>query len=215
MQNQIDYEDHARMLLNPLIEGELRFGNAKAYGVEFMLKKNSGIFTGWVGYTLSRAFKKTPDINGGKEYAAFYDRPHDISIYMNYVVSERVNISTCWVYNTGSAITTPTGFYYYQGYSVPIYAEKNNDRLPDYHRLDIALNWRLNKKVRKFQHALTFSLYNAYGRQNPISINFNKAVFPDDKIRIPSNLYDYQDLQATQIAVIGFIPSIRYSFRFN
>lgn len=212
MENQIDYESHPKMLLNPLIEGELRFGRAWSYGTELMLKKNSGILTGWLGYTLSKTYKKTKAVNDGRKYPAFYDRPHDISLFIDFMASERANISANWIYTTGSAISTPTGFFYYHDYTVPIYAEKHNDRLPDYHRLDLSLSYRLNRKVRKFNHSFVFSLYNAYGRKNPISVNFNKAEFADGEIKIPGNLYNHPALEPTKIAILGVIPSIKYKF---
>ena len=215
MKNQIDYKDHPKMLLNPLLEGELRFGESWSYGSEFMLSKNTCLLKGWLGYTISKTWVKTEDLNQGKKYPAFYDRPHDFSIYLDYMINERLNASMHWIYYTGSAFTAPTSFFYYQGYTVPIYSERNNDRLPDYHRLDLAATYKLNRKTRKFTHSLSLGIYNLYGRKNPFAINFNKAEFANGELKIPTNLYAYPDIKSTKIAILGFVPSIRYNFRLN
>ena len=115
---------------------------------------------------------------------------------------------------TGSPISTPTGFYYYNGYSVPIYGSKNNDRLPDYHRLDIAIIYNLSKPGKRFQHKLIFTIYNAYARRNPISINFNKIIDDNGAFVVPGDLNGGNTLVPTAISVIGIIPSITYNFKF-
>ncbi len=214
MNNQIEYQSHANMLLNPLIEGELRFGKAWSYGAEFMIKKTKGRCIGWINYTYSRVFKQTNDINENKTYPAFYDRPHDFAVYLSYQINKRLGISANWVYNTGSAITTPVGYYTYNGSNIPVYGDKNNDRLPDYHRLDIAMNYRLNKKPRKFQHRLIFSIYNVYNRINPISINFNKVKTRNGEYVVPANVYGTNQIVTTEQYLLGFMPSLTYKFRF-
>ena len=215
MANQIDYKPHADLLLNPLIEGELRLGQAKSYGVEILFKKNAGRLNGWMSYTLSKVLKETEGINKGNEYPAFYDRPHDFTIYLNYAISERTSVSANWVYYTGSAITTPVGYYDYNGYTVPIYDEKNNDRLPDYHRLDLALDWRLNKVKRTFNHNLSFSIFNFYNRMNPVSVNFNKMETDGGGYTVPSNVFNTPELETTQKTLMSFMPSITYKFSVN
>lgn len=214
--NQVDYEDHANMLYNPLIEGELRFGKSWSYGLELMLRKSEGKFTGWIGYTYSRVFKKIEGVNNGVTFPAFYDRPNDVCINIAYNSGKRWSFSANWIYMTGGAITTPVGFYYYDGYSVPIYGEKNNDRLPDYHRLDLLATVKFNKpgSVKKFQHSLTFTIYNAYARENPISVGFNKIIDDNGNIIVPSDIDGQNEIIPTTISVAGFIPSISYNFKF-
>ncbi|MCK5823642.1 MAG: TonB-dependent receptor [Bacteroidales bacterium] len=214
MNNQIEYKSHANMLLNPLIEGELRFGEAWSYGAELMIKKTKGRCVGWINYTYSRVYKRTKDVNENKKYPAFYDRPHDFAVYLSYQISKRLGISANWVYNTGSAITTPVGYYTYNGSDIPVYGDENNDRMPDYHRLDVAMNYRLNKKVSRFQHRLIFSIYNAYNRKNPISLNFNKVKTKNGEYVVPANIYGTDRIVTTQKYLLGFMPSITYKFRF-
>ncbi|MBI5217298.1 MAG: TonB-dependent receptor [Bacteroidia bacterium] len=212
--NQVDYKDHANMLNNPLFEGELRFGKAWSYGAEFMLRKSEGKFTGWIGYTYSRTFKLIYGVNNNESFPAFYDRPNNICMNISYNTNKRWSFSANWLFLTGGAITTPTGFYYYNGYQVPVYDKKNNDQLPDYHRLDVAVTFRINKPERHYQHNLTFTIYNAYGKENPISINFNKIMTDNGKFVVPSNLNGDYMLIPTALSVAGIIPSLTYNFKF-
>jgi len=212
--NNIDYKDHANLLYNPLIEGELRFGKAWSYGFELMLRKVEGNFTGWIGYTFSRTFIKTNGLNSDKTYPAAYDRPHDICINLSYTNKKKWAFTANWIYLTGGAITTPVGFYYNNGYSVPLYGDKNNDRLPDYHRLDVSASYAFSKPGNRFQHSLTLTLYNVYSRFNPFSVNFNKMMNDTGEFVVPSDLNGNYQLIPTTISVAGMIPSINYLFKF-
>ena len=212
--NQIDYKDHANMLINPLIEGELRFGDGHSYGLETLLRKSKGEFTGWISYAFSRAIKQIAEVNNGKAFPAAYDRPHNISVTLAYAKGKHWSFSSHWLYLTGSPFTSPTGFYYSNGNTVPIYGEKHNDRYPDYHRLDLSISYKLNKPEKKFQHSLVLTIYNAYGRHNPFSVSFNKIMDDNGNIVVPSNLEGGVELIPTSISVAGAIPSLNYTFRF-
>jgi hypothetical protein len=212
--DHIDYKDHANLLFNHLLEGEIREGKARSYGIELMLRKTEDKLTGWIGYTYSRTFVQTPEVNNGKEYPAFYDRPHNVCIYLAYTTGKHWAFSANWLYMTGGATTTPIGFIYNNGYSVPIYGDRNNDRLPDYHRLDLSVKYNINKPERRYQHALILTLYNAYGRLNPFSVNFNKIQDGNGNIIVPSNLSGSNELIPTTISVAGMIPSLNYQFKF-
>lgn len=210
MHHQMDYEPHANLLLNPLLEGELRFGESRSYGFEAMLRRDKGRFSGWLSYTYSRALKKIEAVNDGKEFPAYYDRPHELSLFASLQVTERTAVSATWVYYTGSAITTPIGFYDYNGYAVPLYDKKNNDRLPDYHRLDLAFQLRLNKKEGNFSHSLSIGIYNFYNRKNPISVNFNKIETDGGKFVVPEDMFGYRPKLSTEKYVLAIMPSITY-----
>jgi len=212
--NHIDYKDHANMLYNPLIEGELRFGSAWSYGLELMLRKNTGKLTGWIGYTFSRSFVRTEGVNNGNTYPANYDSPNNICFNISYDTRKHWSFSANWYYLTGGAITTPIGFYYVNGYSVPVYGDKNNDRLPDYHRLDLSVAFRISKPEKRFQHSVILTLYNAYGRMNPFSVSFNKFKNDKGEFLVPSNQDGSYELVPTTISVAGIIPSINYQFKF-
>jgi len=213
MHEQIDYADHADMLMNPLIESELRFGDGWAYGIDFMVTKKHGKLNGWLGYSWSRAFRQFDDLNEGKKYPAYFDRPHEISLYANYKISKRLDLSGNWLFTSGNTFSSPTSFYSYNGHTVPIYTRKNNDRMPVYHRLDLSILYRLNKKGQGFEHSVGLGLYNLYGHKNPVYLNFNKINLENQGIKIPGNLVVPPPLVPTQLLLYNFVPSITYNFR--
>jgi TonB dependent receptor-like, beta-barrel/CarboxypepD_reg-like domain/TonB-dependent Receptor Plug Domain len=213
MKNQIDYVDHAKMLFNPLLEAQLRFGDSWSYGIETLIKKDIGKFTGWISYTYSRTFVKINDLNDGVKFPAYFDKPHDFAIFISYDFSKQLNISANWVYTSGAAFTSPTSFYEYNGYTVPVYKSRNNDRLPDYHRLDFAMSYRFNKKEQRFNHGINFSILNVYNHKNPIHLYFNKHYNVFGNIAIPGNQYA-NDLIITQSYLYTFLPSISYYLKF-
>jgi hypothetical protein len=213
LSNQIDYNAHAEILLNPLVERELRFGAGTAYGLEVVARKDEGRLHGWVGYTWSRAKRKFADINKGQAYNAFYDRPHDVSIVAAYDISTRWKLGANWNYYTGSPYSAPVSFYPYNGEEVPVYGQKNNARLPDYHRLDVSATYRLNRNPEnKFIHHLSFSIFNFYGRKNSLFVNYNKTETGDGSLKIPTNLVDTNRV-TSQYYLFGFAPSISYNFK--
>jgi hypothetical protein len=215
MANQIDYAAHAETLLNPFIESELRFGDGISYGLELLAKKDEGKLRGWAGYSYARAKRKIDGVNNGKTYNAFFDRPHQINVMASYDLSRRWNIGVNWLYSTGAPFSSPVGFFYYNGDEVPMYGQKNNDRLPDYHRLDLAGTIKLNKNNNaQFQHSLSFSIYNFYARKNALFINYNKIETPNQQFRIPTDLAD-PDRVTSQYFLFRFTPSISYNFKWR
>ncbi|MFZ4724991.1 MAG: TonB-dependent receptor [Paludibacter sp.] len=198
MQNQIDYKDNANDRA-PVIETELLYGKGRAYGLELLLKKNQGKFTGWLGYTLSRSEKQIDGINLNNWYAARQDRTHDVSIVTMYDISKRWNVSAVWVYQTGNAITFPSGKYEYAGQTIWLYTERNGYRMPAYHRLDLGATYKF-KERKNFKSELSFSLYNAYGRENPYIITFEKSKTDPNKT------------VAIQTSLFRWIPSISWNF---
>jgi hypothetical protein len=201
MQNQVDYKNGANTQANELIEGELLFGIGRAYGVELFVKKKYGKFTGWVGYTLSRSERKIDEINKGSWYPVKQDRTHDVSIVAMYQIVPKLSLAATWVFNTGSAVTFPSGKYMVDGQVVFLYTERNGYRMPAYHRMDIGVTWE-NKKTEKFESSWNFSVYNLYGRENAYTISFRED--PNDPTKT----------QAVQTSLFRFIPSITYNFRF-
>ena len=202
-QNAIDFKDHAELLLNPEFEGELRFGTAQAYGIEFLIKKVEGKFTGWIGYTLSRSERTINEINDGKPYVSPYDKTNDLSLVISYELNERLTFGATWVYATGSPVTFPTGGAWYQGERLPIYSNRNAYRLPDYHRMDISITYRgKHKPERKWRGELNLSIYNLYNRKNTWVINFEQE---EDN---PGQLY------AEKTYLFGILPALTYNFKF-
>ncbi len=177
MDNVIDFKDHAQLFLNKKFEGELRFGKGQSYGVELFVKKQEGALTGWISYTWSRTLRTIPEINNGNEFAAPYDKPHNISVVLSYEITPRINVSANWVYSTGAPRTVPVGKYTVGNVQIPMYSDRNSVRIPDYHRLDISLtiDAKRNKKdgtPKKFYGSWNFSVYNVYNRHNAYSVTF-------------------------------------------
>ncbi|MCK9452985.1 MAG: TonB-dependent receptor [Bacteroidales bacterium] len=201
--NAIDFKDHAELLLNEVLEGELRFGEAWSYGLEFLVRLNEGRLNGWVSYTWSRTFRKIPEINNGNPYPASYDKPHDISLVANYQLSKRISLGANWVYATGSAVTFPTGRFTIGNSIAPVYSDRNAYRLPDYHRLDLSISLKnKDKSNRKWRGEWNLSIYNAYYRKNPWVINF---VADTEQSNVT---------KAEMTYLFGIVPAITYNFKF-
>jgi len=210
-QNQIDYVPHAVTLLNPLIEGELRFGSMHSYGLE--LEKKFGKLNGWLSYALTKTQRQTDLINGGQSYAAFQDRPHDLSLMINYLLKPRLFLSAYYTWVSGNRFSSPTAYFQFQGQEFPVLGEKHNDRLPNYSRLDLALRWILNKNAKsKLQHELNFSIYNFLANKNSIDIDYSKSEYGDD-YRVPINVFNDSPLVSTQRDLLRFFPSITYKVK--
>jgi hypothetical protein len=202
MRNAIDFKDHAELLLNKQLEGELRFGKAWAYGIELMIAVPEGRLNGWVSYTYSRTWRQFKDINDGNKYPAPYDSPHDVSIVLNFEASQRFIISANWIYSTGKPVTFPTGRAVIDGTVVPIYSDRNAYRMKDYHRLDVSVTFRQKPGDSRFKWDLVLSVYNAYNRHNAWSINF---------VQDAQNPYT---TYAEMTYLFGFIPAITFNFKF-
>jgi hypothetical protein len=203
IENAIDFRDHAELLLNKELEGELRFGTARSYGLELLIRKNTGKLTGWVGYTLSRSERTIDGINGNKTYLSPYDKPHDVSIVLSYDLSPRLSFGANWVYATGNPVTFPTGRAVIGNKVVPIYSDRNTYRMPDYHRLDFSITLLgREKEGRAYRGEWNLSVYNAYARKNAWAINFVQ-----DEAN-PDVTY------AEKTYLFSIIPSLTYNFKF-
>jgi len=211
---QIDYAPHPETLLNPFLEGELRFGRGYAYGIETSLNKSIGKLTGQLHYTYARSFRQTIGVNAGETYPAFQDRPHHLALLLQYQRSRRWLWSAYYTLFSGATFSSPTGFYQFNQQTIPVYEERNNDRLPTYRRLDLACRWNLNKNPEaKFQHSLTLSIYNFLAHPNAISINSNKIIGQDGEPAVPVNTLVENNLINTRIDLIRFFPSLTYKFK--
>jgi len=225
LQNQIDYKDGAEIntvsdvesvLLYGIgraygleseintvsdVESVLLYGIGRAYGLELLLKKKEGRLTGWIGYTLSKTERKIEGINGNNWYNARQDRTHDISVVGIYDLNDRWSLSGVFVYNTGDAVTYPTGKYNLQGQTLYQYAARNANRMPAYHRLDFSATYEKNK-TKRMHGSWNFSLYNVYGRENAYRISFKDD--PNDPTRT----------QIIRTALFKWVPSVTYQFKF-
>lgn len=201
LQHQIDFKDGAALSINNYVESQLLYGKGRAYGLELFLKKKTGRLTGWVSYTLSRTERRIDKINGGDWYPAHQDQTHNLAIVSMYQLNKKVTLSANWVYNTGNAVTYPSGKYEINGATVFLYAERNGYRMPAYHRLDVGVTIA-GRKGKKWNSDWNFSVYNAYGKQNPYFIEFKND---------PANS---NRTIAQQTALFRWVPSITYNFAF-
>ena len=214
MQNQFDFIDGASPLLNNSPETIVLNGNARSYGLEMMFKKSEGRFTGWISYTLSKAERRTPGLNGGrginngKYYATNYDKPHNIAITGNYKISDKWSVSANLIYQSGRPATYPESKYTFNGISIPEYSERNAHRLPDYHRLDIAATLQ-GKQTKRWKGQWIFGLYNVYNRQNAANITFRETLVNDNEAGLGTGI-----TKAYKLTYFGIVPSISYEFKF-
>jgi hypothetical protein len=214
MFNQVGYRYHAEMLLNPYLEGELRQGDAYACGFEIMLRKTTGRLTGQIGYGYARSYLHISDLNNNQWYPSHQDKPVDLSLLLDYKIKPRWSINLTAVYTSGMTLSTPTGFYFYRGSQVPVYTKQNNDRLPDYRRMDVGSVWRLNKQEKIFEHYFTLSIYNFFNTKNYAFLNFNKIKGDDGKYYVPADKLNLQEQLTTYRYVYSIIPSFTYSLKF-
>jgi hypothetical protein len=201
LQNQIDYKNGAVLLANVNVESQLVYGRGRAYGLELYAKKKYGRLTGWVSYTLSRTERKFSEINNDIWYPAMQDQTNSISIVGIYKLSKKWTLSSDFVYNTGNAVTWPSGKYQVGTNVAFLYSERNGYRMPAYNRLDFSATLQ-GKKTKKFESSWTFSVYNAYGRENPYFVQFQTD---------PGNP---EKTQAVQYSLFRWVPSVTYNFKF-
>lgn len=205
--NLLDYKVGAQLLMNEAIETEVLQGDGKAYGLEFLLKKNEGRLNGWLAYSYSRSFVRLDGdfneerVNGGEFFPSNYDKPHDLSIVANYKFTKRFSASANFVYQTGRPVTFPIGKYEYNNAEYVAYSDRNKYRIPDYYRLDLSFNVEGNHKIKKLAHSFwSISVYNVLGRNNPYSVFFATE---DGAVK------------AYQSSIFSIpVPTITYNFKF-
>ena len=202
--NAMDFIDNPGLVLdNPNREGLLRFGTAYAYGTELMLKYDFTRWSGWLAYTWSRSWYDIPEINGGKPYPSPLNHEHAVNFVLTYDISKQLSASAEWVFYSGAPTTYPVGRYQYRGHWVPVYASRNEDRLPDYHRADLSLTWRTKGRVqqKRWSGEWNLSVYNVYARHNAWSIAFS---YDDENAKF----------QSYKVYLFTAIPSLSYNIRF-
>ncbi len=214
MYNQVGYQYHAEMFLNPYLEGELRQGKGIAQGVEVLVRKTQGRLTGQVGFGHTRSTLTIKDLNGGRSYPSRQDRPLDISLAAEYRLRPRWQVNFNVLYMSGMPVTTPTGWYDYRGTQVPVYTRQNNDRLPDYQRFDLASTWRLNRTERSFAHYFTLTFFNFFNHHNYAFLYFTKIKGSDGKYYIPADKLNPQQQETTFRYIYTLVPSFTYSLNF-
>ncbi len=201
MQNQIEYRSGTDLRGNTQVEADLLYGEGRSYGIELFLKKRYGKFNGWVGYTLSKTERKFDDINNAAWFSAKQDQTHDLSLVGIFKSGPRWTFSSSFVYNTGKAVTFPAGKYQVNNKTIFYYPERNSDRMPAYHRLDVSATLEA-KPGKKLGSSWSFGIYNLYNRKNAFSIDFRED--PDNPAKT----------QAVRTTLFGIIPSVTWNFKF-
>ena len=208
IQNRLDYRNGAQLIANDAIEGEVLSGKGRAYGLEFLAKKNKGKFTGWLAYTLSRSEQQTPGrtpietgINNGEWYPSAYDKTHDISAYVNFELNKKWNFNANFVFQTGQPTNFPVSQSQFQGLTIANYATRNQQRLPSYNRLDLSATLTPKNKNKTIKGEWVFSIYNVYNRMNAASITFRTNE-------------DTGANEALRTSIFGILPSVTYNFKF-
>lgn len=209
IKNRVDYIDGAQLIANEALEQVILNGKGRAYGAEFLIRKNTGALSGWISYTLSRTEQQTPGrtavetgINDGKWYRSSYDKLHNLSVTSTYKLNDRWSFGSIFTLQSGQPATFPDGQYEYQGVIVPSYGLRNSNTLPTFHHLDISATLTPKRNInRKWQSEWVFGLYNLYNRNNAASINFRQNT--DTGIN-----------EAVKFSIFGVLPGITYNFKF-
>lgn len=217
VKNRIDYIDGANLIANDAIETVILNGKARAYGLELLLRKNEGRFQGWLAYTLSKSEQRTPGrtatadngisdnesgINFGQWYNTPYDKTHDFSLYGSYDLNKKWSFNANFVYQTGQPTNYPIGQFEFQNLTIPYYGVRNEQRLPGYHRIDVAATLTPEKNAgRRWQGEWVFSIYNLYNRRNAASISFSRN-------------QDTGVNEAVRTSIFGIVPAATYNFKF-
>ncbi|TGE27635.1 TonB-dependent receptor [Hymenobacter metallicola] len=207
MRDFVDYKSGAKLLLNHHLETDLINAQGKAYGVEFSIRKATGKINGWLNYTYSRSWVRAnagsaaEQINRGEYYPSNFDKPHDVTLAGNYRFSRRFSTSLNFNYSTGRPITLPLARYYVDDVARVFYSDRNAYRVPDYYRVDFAMNIEGGHQAKKLAHSSwTVAIYNLTGRRNPYSVYFRSQG---------------GQIKGYQLSIFGQpIPTVTYNFKF-
>jgi hypothetical protein len=209
IKNRIDYIDGADLIANNAIEQVVLNGQLRAYGLEFLIRKNTGKLNGWIAYTLSKSEQQTPGrtptesgINNGNWYKTGFHKLHNLAVTANYSLNSKWSFGGNFILQSGQPVTFPEGQYEYQGIVIPSYGLRNEDNLPLYHHLDISATYIPKPNKRKgWQGEWVFSIYNIYNRKNAASISFRENQTSGAN-------------EAVKLSIFGAVPSVSYNFKF-
>ncbi len=206
LQNQIDYVRSTDLLLNPAVEADLLYGDGRAYGAEFFVKKNTGKFNGWISYTLARTDRLIEGINRDEWFPARIDKMHNLSIVSIYDTGKRWNFSGTFSFSSGTPASFPTNKFIWQGSALPhnYFDTRNDYRIPASHRLDLAATLK-NKHAlfKRGESEWVFSVYNVYNRRNPFSVYVRQN---------EENLARTEAIRYSVFASV--LPAVTYNFKF-
>lgn len=221
MKNVVSFREGASFIrgVEDAWEDNVTQGDGEAYGLELFVQKKEGRFTGWLGYTLSWNWRQFDEINNGERFPFRYDRRHDLSVVGNYDLSDKVWVSGAFVYGTGNAVSLPTfGYQTAQRPDVPIReisseigfqevgSSKNSFRMSNYHRLDVSISFRKEKKWGT--RTWVVGAYNAYWHRNPYFLTAGEVT------DCSSGGGCERRRRVREISILPIIPSVAYQFKF-
>lgn len=211
MQNQIDYREGAEIAFNENLDGEILNGEGWAYGAEFFVKKSEGKSTGFISYTWSRTWRQIDGVNNFNPYPTGFDRPHNLSIVYTYRFTDRLVATGSFIYTSGNPFTPPAGKYWFNGQWNNYFGDRNNYRVPDYHRFDVGVTLDgKDKPDKRLKSSWNFSIYNVYARENAFAIYFRNQ---ENDLSDGTTELSGQT-EAVQVALFKIIPSITWNFEF-
>lgn len=177
-------------------------GNGTAKGIEFLLQKKQGEFTGWLTYTLAEVEHKFEGLNEGNPFPALHDQTHEFKAVANWEPHPRWRFSITWVYGSGKPYTAPESQYQIdlldgRQFSYISVGPKNAERLPAYHRMDIAAHYLF--KIGKVNMDAGFSVFNLYNRTNIWYREFDLQELP---------------MVVNDVTYLGATPNVSLNFSF-
>ena len=202
--NTMDFKENPGFIFDDAErEKLLRFGTSYSFGTELMLRYDFDRFGGWLSYTWSRAIYDIPELNGGKPYRSPLNHEHSVNFVLSYDFNRWLSASADWVFYSGAPTTFPTGRFYYGGSYASIYSSRNEDSLPDYHRMDLSLTMKSRRRAegKPWGSEWNFSFYNVYSRHNAWSLAFLYSQTEDRPM-------------AMKVYLFTIIPSISYNVYF-
>ena len=203
MYRQIDFRDNADLFVNPYIAAEICSGEGRSKGIELMLEKMQGVFTGRISYTLSETTQTITGVNEGRTYPAPYDSRHHLTAYLALRLGEKWSVASSFRYATGRPVTIPTGSFNYLGTFFTTYSDRNNYRVEDFHELNMSITWTPKPHKPRYRGSWNFSVMNVYNRYNVFSIYVEKEGGSGSN-----------GLKATKMFLYGVLPMISYEFKF-
>lgn len=209
MTNLIDYKEGVNYLTNfrPWEETVEKNGIGEAYGLELFVNRTQGRFTGWLAYTLAWNTRRFAAINNGNQYPAPFDRRHNIALTGAYRLSSKVSVSANWIFQSGSPVTVPVAVRqdFERGFPVFIYGERNNFRMPAYHRLDMAFTFKHTTRKGK-QATWALGVYNLYNRINPFYVDVQRRLIWQNQTNFSGPITGSDNW----LRMGGFLPVLPY-----
>ncbi|WP_084362735.1 carboxypeptidase-like regulatory domain-containing protein [Roseivirga echinicomitans] len=187
-------------------------GKGTSKGLEFMVKRDFGKLSSWLSYTLSEVKYTFPRLNRGKSYFADHDQRHELNWYGTYTY-KNFEFSATWVYGSGKPYSTFDGIETRKpsddrGPTIGKlnFTEKNGERLPEYHRLDVSAKYRFQLGLGSAYVAL--SIFNLYDRENVFDTKVS-VIAPADSRNRRNPI-----ISSTNVALMGITPNLSFGIEF-